>query len=108
MAHIFGQFLAMCACDAGQPKQPMQVELGQFWTVHIAYCNALGNPVNCRLLLEKCKQNSLNSVPLTKKNMRSGLAFKRFLHTNSTKINDVFIVSYSRTPMGAFQGMYLK
>ena len=48
MAHIFGQFLAMCACDAGQPKQPMQVELGQFWTVHIAYCNALGNPVNCR------------------------------------------------------------
>ena len=32
------------------------------------------------------------------------LAFKRFLSTNSTKINEVFIVSYARTPMGAFQG----
>ena len=34
----------------------------------------------------------------------SGLAFKRFLSTNSTKINEVFIVSHARTPMGAFQG----
>jgi len=40
--------------------------------------------------------------------MKSGLAFKRFLHTNSTKINDVFIVSYSRTPMGAFQGSLME
>jgi len=38
----------------------------------------------------------------------SRLAFKRFLSTNSTKINEVFIVSYARTPMGAFQGSLME